>query len=237
MHLIGVTPYVRENGALSIGKDYMAAIIRAGMLPVVLPLTDCRATLDAALNAIDGLVLSGGGDIDPKLLGEEKRPETEDIAPIRDETEFYLVRRAVEMDMPILAICRGVQVLSVALGGRMYQDIGAQYSRDIEHTRMDIPAGHAHDVTVKGGTLLHGIVGRDTLAVNSRHHQAVRAIPEGFTVCATAPDGLIEAVEKQGARFCLGVQWHPESMSAERPEQQALFDALKIACEERKPSC
>lgn len=231
MYTVGITPSVRDNGAITIGKDYTDAVARAGMLPVLLPLTDEQEMLDSMLIAVDALVLSGGGDIDPKLYGEETISETGDVSAIRDRMEIYLARRAVALEIPTLAICRGIQIMAVAFGGTLYQDIGKQYKNDIEHMRMDLARDVAHSVAIDDNSLLYGIVGEKEIMVNTRHHQAVKTAPDGFTVTATAPDGVIEAMERRDVPFCLATQWHPESLSDRYPAHHKLFEALKNACE------
>lgn len=231
MYTVGITPSVRDNGWITINKDYTDAVARAGMLPVLLPLTEDRDALDAMLIAVDALVLSGGGDVNPARYGEDALPETDGVSDARDAMEIYLARRAVELDIPTLAICRGIQVLACAFGGALYQDIALQRGKDIEHSRMDVPRDVAHGVAVREDSLLYAVTGKKELTVNSRHHQAVKTVPEGFSVSAVAPDGVIEAIEKRGALFCLAVQWHPEALSDRYTEHHQLFEALRRACE------
>ena len=233
MVLIGVTPTQNDqNGQITINPDYMDAVRRAGGLPVLLPLYADEASLRAVLAHVDGLVLTGGADVDPALYGEEKLPCCGDLAPERDKMESALCRMALAMDKPLLAICRGHQMLNVALGGSLYQDIAEQFGTAIRHPRSDVPRTPVHAVAVAPGSLLHQAAGQDTLQVNSRHHQGVKRLAPGAAACGVAEDGLIEAIEVPGKRFVLGVQWHPESMSAVRPEAQALFNALVKSCRE-----
>lgn len=235
MVLIGVTPAQNDqNGQITINPDYMDAIRRAGGLPVLLPLcveTDC---LQAMLDQIDGLLLTGGADVNPALYGEEKLACCGDLAPQRDQMELPLCRMAVQQDKPVLAICRGHQMLNVALSGTLYQDIAQQYGDQLRHPRSDVPKTPVHAVSVAADSLLHRACGLDALAVNSRHHQGVKQPGEGIAVCGKAEDGLIEAIEVPGKRFVLGVQWHPESLSAARPEAQALFNAFVKSCEDAR---
>ncbi|MDO5328485.1 MAG: gamma-glutamyl-gamma-aminobutyrate hydrolase family protein [Clostridia bacterium] len=230
MRLIGITPTLTDKGNITIGQDYIDAVIRAGALPVLLPLTKNKTLMEEMLGHIDGLLLTGGDDVGPQMYGEEKLPCCGETAPRRDEMEFPLCRMALDRDMPILAICRGHQVLSCTLGGNMFQDIATQFSADLRHPRSDMPRDKVHKVLVEKGTLLHAITGQTELEVNSRHHQAVKMPGQGMTVCARATDGLIEAAELSGRKFVLGVQWHPESLSDRYPEAQALFNAFAEAC-------
>ena len=233
MYTVGLTPSVRDNGWITVNKDYIDAVTRAGMLPVLLPLTDDRAMLDAALAAVDALVFTGGGDVNPARYGEEGLPELDGVSDKRDDMEIYLARRALAQNIPTLAICRGIQVLAVAFGGSLYQDIGRQYKKDIEHSRMDLARDVVHAVAVAEDSMLYAVTGMNRIMVNTRHHQAIKAMPEGFAVTAVAPDGVIEAMERRGGSFCLATQWHPEALSDRYPEHHKLFEALRRACEER----
>lgn len=231
MVLIGVTPAQNDqNGQITVNPDYMDAVRRAGGLPVLLPLYADADSLKAMLEKVDGLVFTGGADVAPALYSEEKLPCCGAPAPERDQMEYALCRMALEMDKPILAICRGHQMLNVALGGSLYQDIAQQFGTAIRHPRSDVPRTPVHTVAVAPGSLLYQAVGMETLQVNSRHHQGVKRVAPGAAACGVAEDGLVEAIEAPGKRFVLGVQWHPESMSAQRPEAQALFNALVQSC-------
>lgn len=228
MRMIGVTPSMDEKGRIFVNRDYPEAVLRAGALPVALPLTDDPRCLEEALGRIDGLLLTGGADIGPEMYGEEKTALCGETLPLRDRMEFALCRRALEKDLPILAICRGHEVLNCVLGGTLYQDIAAQYKPDLKHPCYDTPRDQVHEVTAEG--LLADLTGLRTLRVNSRHHQGIKTLGRGLKANAYAPDGLIEGIELPGSRFVLGVQWHPESLSDYRPEAQRLFDALTEAC-------
>lgn len=231
MRLIGITPSLDEKGRIIVNGDYMEAVLRAGGLPVALPVTEDENAMREMLDRVDGLLLSGGADVGPDMYGEETLPCCGETEPRRDRFEFPLCRLALEKDMPILAICRGHQVLSTALGGDMYQDIGEQFSKQLKHPQYDTPRDKVHSVRVEEGTLLYAIVGSRQLEVNSRHHQAVKTPGKGLKVNAWGSDGLIEGVELPGKKFALGVQWHPESLSDRYPEAQALFNAFVEACE------
>ena len=150
------------------------------------------------------------------MMGESDRHPTVELAPDRDAYELALARLAVERDMPLLAICRGAQVLNVAAGGTLIQDIPSQLPTTLEHSITEPKNAIAHDVTIRPETCLALLLTRpgaaiNLIAVNSRHHQSVKDTAPGFVVSATAPDGVVEAIEKPGARFCVGVQWHPEN--------------------------
>ena len=239
MCLIGITPCRDdENKRLMLNRDYPDALRRADAMPVILPWETDPVRLGAMLGRLDGLLLSGGEDIDPKLYGEERLPLCGTPDPERDAMEAALCRLALERDMPVLAICRGIQVLNVTLGGTLYQDVASQYGDAIGHPVYDRPREQVHGVRVLPGTRLSSLIGAERIRVNSRHHQAVKTPGRGLTVCAEAEDGLTEGVEMPGRRFVLGVQWHPESLSGCAPEEHALCAAFAEACaryaEERK---
>ena len=231
MCLIGVTPSQDDQtGRITVNQDYLDSLLRAGAAPVLLPLTGDRNTLERLLGRIDGLMLTGGADVDPARYGQETLPLCGQTAPLRDEMEFALCRMAVDRDLPVLAICRGEEVLNCVLGGALYQDVAAQYSDALKHPCYDTPRDQVHAVETAPGTRLRDIVGMETIRVNSRHHQAVSRVGQGLIVSARAEDGLVEGVEMPGKRFVLGVQWHPESLSSYRPEAQAIFYAFAEAC-------
>jgi len=197
-------------------EDYKQAVIHAGGEVRVV---EHGMDITEALRGAGGLLLTGGDDVSPSRYGETSHSATVDGAPERDEFEIALVQEARRIGMPILAICRGIQVLNVACGGTLVQDIPTQVENALDHS-FKVPAhkpfDYAHDVWVDDNSLLAKLMterlnGSDSCAVNSRHHQAVKTVAPGFRVVATAPDGIIEAIEDPSARFCLGVQWHPEN--------------------------
>jgi putative glutamine amidotransferase len=193
--------------------DYIEAVAASGAEPVVL---DVDHGAEGLLKDLDGLVLSGGGDVDPALFGEAPHPAYSPAEEGRDTAEIALVRTALESKTPVLAICRGVQVLNVAAGGTLVQDIPTQVRHSLAH-RIDKPKDFpAHEVAVSPGSKLAALLGADAsrphVLVNSRHHQAVNAVAPGFHVTAKATDGVIEALESDDpGAFCVGVQWHPEN--------------------------
>jgi putative glutamine amidotransferase len=193
--------------------DYEESIRRAGGEPHIIDVGGDRPA--DVLAQVDGVLLTGGGDVDPALYGEPKHPAFDAAEAGRDAFEIDLVRRTLDADVPLFAICRGIQVLNVARGGSLVQDIADQVPGTVGHTRREPSFAIAHDVWINDGTLLdrllHEQLETDTCPVNSRHHQAVKTVGEGLVVTATAPDGIIESIEDPGRRFCLGVQWHPEN--------------------------
>lgn len=192
--------------------DYVTSVEHAGGRPRILETGESPRKV---IEEIDGLLLTGGGDIDPVFYAEDRHESVEDAEPGRDEFELDLARRAITSDLPLLAICRGAQVLNVAAGGSLVQDIPSSLATTIPH-RVSTPRdARAHDVSVSDGSRLQQALGPAapgrSCRVNSRHHQSVARLGTGMVASATAPDGVIEAIEKPDARFCLGVQWHPEN--------------------------
>jgi putative glutamine amidotransferase len=194
-------------------RDYEECIRRAGADVRVLDRAVDRPA--DVIKSVDGIRLAGGGDVRPSIYGEAAHPTYSAAEPGRDDYELELARRAIEADLPLLAICRGIQVLNVARGGSLVQDIKDELGVTVNHTQRDTPVTIAHEVWVSEGSLLdrlmHERLEGDSCPVNSRHHQAPKTLGEGLAVSATAPDGVIEAIEDPSRRFCLGVQWHPEN--------------------------
>lgn len=209
-----------------LASDYAAAVQEAGGIPLIIP--QCREpeTILELPDRLDGLLLSGGGDIDPRYFGEEAKPCSHASVPRRDEEEILLARAAFAKKLPVLGICRGLQVMTVALGGTLYQDLAEEMGAQ-EHFIITSPRNEAtHEVSLKEGSRLREIFGTGTLGVNSFHHQGAKALPENAAVTALSPDGVAEAVEFEGGHpFTLAVQWHPEMMfDSER--QKKLFRAF-----------
>ena len=197
-------------------EDYRQAVLHVGGEIRIL---DPSMSVPEALEGIDGLMLTGGGDIEPSHYGEASSPLLSDVEPDRDRFELALVAEARKRDLPMLAICRGIQVLNVACGGSLIQDIPSDETGPQVHNLKvppNQPFSRAHEIWVEKDSLLANLMKErlndaDTVDVNSRHHQAVKDVAAGFKVSATAPDGIIEAIEDPAATFCLGVQWHPEN--------------------------
>lgn len=203
---------------------YMESLARAGAGMRWVELNDPEQAVQDALTC-DGLLLPGGGDMDPKFYGQERIPACGEPNLLRDAAEPLLLRAFLAADKPVLGICRGIQVMNAVLGGDLYQDI-----KPFEHLPHNGHWAKVHTVTVRRGTLLSRILGQDTVLVNSQHHQAVDRVAPGFTLAALSEDGIVEAIEKPDAGFCLGVQWHPEWLSDADPAMQSLFDAFVNAC-------
>jgi gamma-glutamyl-gamma-aminobutyrate hydrolase PuuD len=199
--------------------DYGAAVVLAGGSPVLLPAT-AGSDAEAVTARIDGLLLSGGGDVDPARYGDSASPATRGVDGVRDGVEVELLRGALARDLPVLAICRGAQLLNVALGGTLHQHLPDVTG--VDHLHPEPRSFLAHRVKVEAGSILRQVVGVDQFEVNSMHHQAVDALAPGLRVGARAPDGIVEAVEDPDRRL-LGVQWHPENLAAAGGAHLALF--------------
>ena len=210
--IIGLTSsYSSDKKSYTIPESYVNAVERSGAVPVILPPT-FDADIGTFLKLVDGIILTGGVDVDPQLYGENPIPLQGSIDPLRDSFELLLTKAALDMCKPIFAICRGIQVLNVAAGGTLYQDVNGQMKGSLKH-RQQAPTYHpSHKVRLEAGSRLNGIFGKSSVGVNSFHHQAVKDIAPGFRATAWADDGLIEAIELDGSDYIVGVQWHPERM-------------------------
>jgi len=215
--------------------DYEESVRRAGGDPWVLDPSVDRP--EEVVRSASGLLLAGGGDVLPRIYGAATHPSYSAAEAGRDEYEIELARRALELHLPLFAICRGIQVLNVARGGTLVQDIPTELPGTLEH-KLAVPPHEpvelAHEIWIEGGSLLATLAGErlkdaDTCQVNSRHHQAVKTLGEGLVTTATAPDGVIEAIEDPTRRFCLAVQWHPENFYR-TGEFRSLFEGFVEAC-------
>ena len=228
--IIGISSNLKEH-ILSVSTDNIHAITEFGGVPIVLPNVK-KDAIESVVGMIDGLLLTGGGDIDPTLFGEEPHQKLGSIVPERDEFEVLLIQKMLELNKPILGICRGAQIISIAAGGDMYQDIYTQISKPLLQHDQQAPRTHAsHYVEVTPGSILSNIVGVEKFKVNSFHHQAVREMPKGFKVSGVASDGIIEAFESSEHPFVLGVQWHPECLVLKNDVvSELIFKAFIGAC-------
>jgi putative glutamine amidotransferase len=229
--LIGITTNpVHPRNDLPYDKlahTYCESVCAAGGIPVMLPNILSADVVVSLRDLLDGILLSGGGDIAPERFHGIESPAIGNISPERDRLEFQLVQLSVETDWPLLGICRGFQVINVALGGTLYTDIPEQFATKIQHNTSEEYGRDAlaHEVTIIEGTVLAGILKQPGLLVNSFHHQAVKQIAPELKVSSIATDGLVEGLEMVDKRFFIGVQWHPECLPLQA-EQRALFEAF-----------
>ena len=233
--IIGITtfhsqPPNRPFRYHSVTEAYVQALVKAGAVPVLIPLGLPTDSLQRIRQSIDGILFTGGGDLDPTLYGGGNHPSMYNIDPERDRTEIFLVRDAVESGLPFLGICRGLQTINVALGGTLYLDIKHENPLALKHDCFEIASRDylIHPITIEAGSLLSRILNGSAPRVNSGHHQATNKIGEGLVANAYAPDGIIEGCELPGHPFGLAVQWHPEWLT-HHPEHLALFESFVAA--------
>ncbi|CAM3426907.1 gamma-glutamyl-gamma-aminobutyrate hydrolase family protein [Hydrogenibacillus schlegelii] len=226
--VIGIIPSRDEGGRYTVHRDYLEAVEAAGGLPVVIGYAEADQDVRRRLLLIDGLLLTGGGDLDPASFGEAPHPSLGTVEPERDAFELALARLAAAMGLPLFGICRGAQLLNVAFGGDLHQDLPAQWRGPlVMHMQRGPRAWPAHAVGVAPDSRLGAIVGAERLRVNSFHHQAIRRVAPGWRAVAWSDDGVIEAIERPDGPLALGVQWHAEALAAAGAwEQRRLFAAF-----------
>ncbi|PJJ30006.1 gamma-glutamyl-gamma-aminobutyrate hydrolase family protein [Lacrimispora celerecrescens] len=233
--LIGLTPaHDIESGDVKARPTYMRALKAAGAIPVVMPLDASEEDLKQLTKDMDGFLFTGGPDVHPFLFGEETQAHCGNVSPARDQMEISLLPMIMELRKPVLGICRGIQVLNIALGGNIWQDIPSQVTREfpLAHSQpfsYDMPC---HTVALTEGSLLARISESSSIKVNSMHHQAVRDLAPGLIASAYSPDHLIEALEMTDYPFFIGVQWHPEYLWEKNKEAFRLFQTFVNACKE-----
>lgn len=242
--LIGITCSRLTGGAwgmYSLGhfmdyalSDYSQAILHAGGASVIIPAAQDRKSLARILSSLQGLILSGGPDVHPRRYGEEPLAGLGEVDDALDHMELMAAGLAIEKNLPLLGICRGIQVLNIALGGNLYQDIPAQVPESICHTPKTDKAVSTHTVRIQTGSRLHTLFGKREIWVNGKHHQALKDLATGLVVAARAKDGVVEAVEFPDKRFIVGVQWHPEGTWREDAYSQKLFSAFVQAAAARR---
>ena len=234
--IIGITGGNIKNKtgsiAFNLGQAYVTAIRLAGGIPLLIPLGADQPELERIIQLVDGVLFTGGGDIETKRFNGKDHPRVAGVSPQRDTLELALMDLALKNHKPLLGICRGAQVLNVAFGGDLYTDIADQMENALKHDWYpDYPRDkHAHTVSLTCGSILHDIFKADEVPVNSLHHQGVARIGEGLEAIAFAPDGLVEGLVVKDEKFAVGVQWHPECLPDE-PAMQALFKAFINACQ------
>lgn len=224
---IGIIPALDREGNREVEQNYIDYIEGGGADAVILP-HPADAVTDEVLDGCDGFFFLGGADIDPARYGDEAHPALGETIPARDEYEFAIFPRIFNTGKPIFAVCRGMQLVNCALGGRLYQDLASERPTDISHRVGRVKYGNFHTAAFVAGTYLHGVLGGEHFTVNSYHHQAVRALGEGLDTMAFAPDGTVEAIYHTGERILWGFQWHPERMDT--PVSMHICAAFISAC-------
>jgi putative glutamine amidotransferase len=224
----------RKPERVYLNSAYINAVQEAGGVPVPLPPRLDVVAQRELFARLDGILLTGGADVDPQRFNETPHPTVYDVSPARDELEVRLVEHSLDRDLPLLAICRGIQVLNVALGGTLHQDVKSAPGTDIEHSQKRGRHRTSHPVRIEAGSRLAKVIGAYELEVNSFHHQAIKELGRGLRAVAFAPDHLIEGAEiGDPERFVLGVQWHPEELASHHETARRLFRALVEAATSR----
>ncbi|MDD3586847.1 MAG: gamma-glutamyl-gamma-aminobutyrate hydrolase family protein [Thermoguttaceae bacterium] len=207
---IGISAALVENQTV-VPQAYVSAVIDAGGVPLVLPLTTDPVLVDSMLAVIDGLVLTGGEDVSPALYKEDPHPKLELVVQARDDAEAVLIKKALAAKIPMLGICRGHQILNVLCGGSLYQDIPSQLDfRHVQHRQNNAQGDVSHAIKIDKSSILYSIFGKDSIFVVSHHHQAVKKVAPNTKVTATSSDGIVEAMQMTDRNNVLTVQWHPE---------------------------
>lgn len=234
MRKIGITTHVEHNRSHqenTINMDYIRAVMSAGGLPILVPVTLDFGMLDDYLNLIDGLILTGGCDINPGRYGEINQGLSVDISDERDHMELYLLRGAIQRKMPVLGICRGMQLINIHLEGTLYQDMMAQHHTEIDHVNLENEIDYlSHSVKLNPQSVLAQWLSVDRFRVNSRHHQAIKRLGNGLIAVGFARDGIIEAIEHPDLNL-YGVQWHPEDLVSTQKLQHKLFVSFIDDCQ------
>lgn len=233
--IIGITSsYLKKdsNDFVFLNHSYLNAVRHFGGIPMILPVEGTAPEWELILGQCDGVIFSGGNDLDPALYGEPIWNDTVTPAPERDPGELEILKLALERNLPILGICRGIQLLNVYFGGTLYQDIPTQLETDVKHAMEEPHHRTCHDCVLEPGSPLRALLGRDTIQVNSHHHQAVKDVAPGFEVMGRCSDGIVEAIWNPERDFLWAVQWHPEKIWDIEETSGKIFEAFLTACGE-----
>ena len=205
-----------------VNKDYVDAVVRVGGVPLIIPFSVDKEVIISQAQLIDGLILSGGHDINPYNYGQEPSQKIGEIFPERDIYEMILLEESKKRDIPILGICRGFQLINVAAGGTLYQDLSLIPGNILKHNQVSNPTLKTHKIEIKENSFISSIFGKETM-VNSFHHQAIDKVANDFIVVARASDGVVEAIEHKTYKFLVAVQWHPEMLAVNCEKARVLF--------------
>lgn len=231
--IIGLTSQFEYSVSRKFNKlnyTYIDAVVKGGGVPIIIPILKNLDDLDKYLDSVDGIIFTGGEDISPLLFGEDPTKEVDIICYDRDKIELELFKRAYSRGMPILGICRGLQLINVALGGTLYQDINSQLPNSLGHISTYNIEGGYHSIDIINDTILYDILGKEKINVNSQHHQSVKELGKNLRVNALSSDGVIEGIETTTGNFVLGVQFHPEAMMEEAKEFINIFEYFILYC-------
>lgn len=216
-------PYFQDSNLLRVFSGYSDSVIAAGALPIIIPVTTDKNALDNYIELVDGIIITGGYDINPLRYKQEPHNKLEEISNIRDDFEFYILEQAEKNKKPVFGICRGFQIMNVGFGGSLYQDLDLKDGVYVKHRQQSFCGDSTHKVYINEGTQLQKILGKEAL-VNSFHHQAIDTVANGFKVSAISKDGVIEAIEREGLEnLMIGVQWHPECLTKNNNEMLDIF--------------
>lgn len=208
-----------------VNDDYVRSVAMAGGVPYIIPIVSDEELVKEQISNVDALILSGGHDVNPLIYGEEPKQKLGAILPERDKFDLCLLREACKMNKPVLGICRGIQLMNAAFGGTINQDLSYDENCYIKHFQETSPSTGGHVVEIEEESRLYSIIG-SKITTNSFHHQSLKRVADGFKVAARTKDGTIEAIEKNGEGFVVGIQWHPEMMSSISPEMLNIFKEL-----------
>ena len=233
--IIGLMPlYDDEKESYWMLPGYMKMLEAENAIPLMLPLTEEPGELDYFLETCGGFLLTGGHDVSPSVYQADKKPWCGQCCELRDKMESYILKKAVDLDKPVLGICRGIQFMNACMGGTLYQDLEQEYGSQVEH-HMNPPYNRtAHQVTIHQGTPLYAVLQCEQLGVNSYHHQAVKKLAPDFAVMATSEDGLIEGIYMPSRKYIAGIQWHPEFSYETDENSRKLVKAFVDAVEESR---
>ena len=216
--VIGISTEIDIPDRISVKRKYVDAVLQAGGIPFLFPFTDNMQVLQSVISLVDGLLLTGGGDLSPSRYGEVTLPECRNCCQERDSYDYTLLKLASERLIPILGICRGMQLINAFFGGTLYQDLPTQYPSQVCHKSQDVSIVLRHTIQCSKDGLLYAITGKEQLMISSIHHQAVKKLADGFKATAFAEDGVIEAIESISERQIWGIQFHPELQAVEGEE-------------------